>query len=298
MDKSHVLSLSMMTDAIESDPNKDSNAFYNEGGLVVVFGMSGIMGRFLRPQSPYLIEDYRCGLVLEGELHGRINLVDHHMSEGSLVYVSPGSFVEPLEVSGNFHISGIGMSQDMFHVISRYSVPSIFKGRIRDGCISLDAEQSAFVRQLLGALKGMLMCRQSGSEARYSMVSAVIHHFSDLFTSHEDRQVVLHDSASALFDKFIYSVNVDAGQHRWLGYYADKMCITGRYLGMVVKRVSGVAAKEWIDRAAVTSAKVKLRHSGMQISDIAYEMNFPSTSFFCRYFKRLTGYTPQEFRRA
>ena len=81
-----------------------------------------------------------------------------------------------------------------------------------------------------------------------------------------------------------------------MAFYAEKMCLTDRYLGTVVKAVSGQTGKEWIDRALITSAKVMLKHSDRTVVQIADELHFPTVSFFCKYFKRLTNLTPNQFR--
>lgn len=99
-----------------------------------------------------------------------------------------------------------------------------------------------------------------------------------------------------LFDTFIRLVNSHGKHERKLSFYADKMCITPRYLGISVKQASGITAKEWIDRAVMTHAKVMLKYSNKLVAEIAYELNFPSVSFFCKYFKLATGLTPQEYR--
>ena len=67
-------------------------------------------------------------------------------------------------------------------------------------------------------------------------------------------------------------------------------------MSTLVKQVSGKAAKQWIDDAMITRAKVALRHSDKTVAEIAEEMNFPNPSFFCKYFKRLTGLTTQSYR--
>ena len=296
MEKPHVLSLATLVDAMGSDPQKKATTFYSREGLAVAFGMSGVMRKFLRPQSPYLIEDYRCGVVLSGSLYGRINLIEHHITAGMVVYISPGSFVEPIDISDDFHLNGIGMTREVFHIVNRYNIPKIFNGQTKDGCRSLNDKEIGFVREMFNTLWGMLKSERSSKETQYSMVSAVINHVNDLFSSQEPSQSIRRSTANTLFDNFIYLVNLNARQHRQLNFYADKMCITERYLGSIVKKVSGVTAKEWIDRAVITAAKVMLRHSCRQVSSIADELNFPNTSFFCKYFKRLAGCTPQEFR--
>lgn len=296
MEKPKILTLATLLEAVEADHSFDNTTCYREEGLVVAFGMSGVMRKFLRPQSPYLIEDYRCGIVVDGELHGRINLMERTMRAGSLACVTPGSFVEPLDISESFHIEGIGMTREVFHIVNRYNIPAMFNGRVKDVFMQLDSEEMLFVRQLFKTLWSVVNYKPSSKETIYSMVSAIINHFNDLMLPRDSQQGVARNSANALFDRFIYLVNTNARQHRHIGFYADKMCISEHYLGTVVRQVSGITAKEWIDRAVITAAKVLLRRGDHQIAAIAEELSFPNASFFCKYFKRLAGCTPQDFR--
>ena len=66
----------------------------------------------------------------------------------------------------------------------------------------------------------------------------------------------------------------------------------------MIRQASGITAKDWIDRAVITAAKVMLRYSNLQIAEIAERLHFPNPSFFCKYFKRLEGCTPQEYKYA
>lgn len=93
-----------------------------------------------------------------------------------------------------------------------------------------------------------------------------------------------------------YLVNLYGKREHQLGFYAGKLCITSRYLDTLIQSPSGVKAKDWIDRAIISSVKVMLRHSEKQTSQITDELNFPNASFFCKYFKHITGLTPQQYR--
>ena len=46
----------------------------------------------------------------------------------------------------------------------------------------------------------------------------------------------------------------------------------------------------------MTNAKIMLKYSSKQVAEIAYALEFPNASFFCKYFKHATGLTPQEYR--
>lgn len=74
------------------------------------------------------------------------------------------------------------------------------------------------------------------------------------------------------------------------------MCLTERYLGAVVRQVSGLTAKQWIDKSLIACLQAELRHSDKTLAQLADEMNFPNTSFLCKYFKRLTTLSPLAYR--
>ena len=134
----------------------------------------------------------------------------------------------------------------------------------------------------------------TSKEVIYSLITTVTHYYDQLFP---DRTSVSSPSHSnEIFNRFLRLVNLHGSKEHQLAFYAEKLCITSRYLGTLVMSVSGVSAKEWIDRAIISAAKVQLRHSDRQTTQIADELNFPNVSFFCKYFKRLTGFTPQQYR--
>ena len=291
------ITLSQLSERMRQTPSlRNSTRYYSEEGLILSLGMQGAIRSLLRPQSPYLIDDYRFGIVVDGTVHGRINLIEYDVQAGSLVYITPGSFLEPLDVSDNLLIVGLGISQEMFHLANRSNIPPVFNGRLKHGIYKLDESQLSTLRSLYETFWNLLQTGKPGQETKYCMIAAIMNHVNDICISGDDPVSVTKTSANAIFDRFIRLVNMYAGKERRLSFYADKLCITERYLGTVVRQVSGITAKEWIDRAVITLAKVMLRHGDLQISRIADELNFPNPGFFCKYFRRLVDCTPQNFR--
>lgn len=79
-------------------------------------------------------------------------------------------------------------------------------------------------------------------------------------------------------------------------FYANKLCISPKYLSLVVKESTGHSAAEIIDEYLLLEAKNMLRFSGKNIQQVAYELNFSNQSSFGKYFKHLTGMSPSEFQ--
>ena len=83
---------------------------------------------------------------------------------------------------------------------------------------------------------------------------------------------------------------------RSVGFYADKMCLTPKYLSSLLKEVSGKTASEWVDEFVLSEARKLLKSSVLSVQQIAYTLNFPNPSFFGRYFKNHTGISPLRYR--
>lgn len=100
-----------------------------------------------------------------------------------------------------------------------------------------------------------------------------------------------------VFTSFIRELSAGYKQHRDLQYYADKLCLTAKYLSAIVKQVSGLSAIQWIECCVVEETKVLLQTTSLTVQQIAVELNFPNQSFFGKYIKKHTGLSPKELRR-
>lgn len=86
-------------------------------------------------------------------------------------------------------------------------------------------------------------------------------------------------------------------KERSVGFYADRLFISPKYLSLIIKETTGRSAADWIDEFVILEAKNMLRFSGKNIQQVAYDLNFTNQSSFGKYFKHLTGMSPSEFQR-
>ena len=104
-------------------------------------------------------------------------------------------------------------------------------------------------------------------------------------------------NADILSKEFLALVKEHFREERQLKFYADKMCITPRYLSRVVKECTQVSAADWMERLVVLEARALVKSTNMTVQQISDELNFPSQTFFGKYFKRRVGLSPKEYRR-
>lgn len=243
--------------------------------------------RFLEP---------RFGLLRKGKLRGVINLIDRTLEAPTLVFLAGGTIIQPLECSGDFEIQGFMLESELLTEIFQNRLPPTFNGQVQDFFLSADASTIDKISQIFQSLIAIVKETDYNREVAKSLFAAILYLYDEAYRRHEVIGGKSKSRERELFDSFIPLVNQYARSEHNIAFYADKLCITERYLSRVVKGVSGLSAKEWIDRALITEAKVMLKHGNITVAGIADELNFPNPGFFNKFFKRLVGITPNAYR--
>ena len=86
-------------------------------------------------------------------------------------------------------------------------------------------------------------------------------------------------------------------KERNVNYYTKKQHISPRYFSSIIKEKSGSSASYWIVQMVITEAKQLLESSNLSIKEVAAQLNFPTQSFFGKYFKQYVGMSPKEYRK-
>ena len=291
-----LMSLSRMRTILEPHlPQIRENIFINQE-LAILHGDPTVFQLILRQQPPFTINDHRLGIVLHGSVQVNVNLVEKTFEAGMLIFIGPGTIISPVRFSDDLEIYGIGLSPEFPMPFAAGQMPPAFNGQVRDFQLRVAEAELNTARRILDTLWHTV--RQPGYHRPTvsALVAAMMHHYDGLYRKQADQLASTRSREQTIFDRFIYLVNQYSRREHRLAFYADKMCLTERYLGTVVRQASGTTAKEWIDRAIVTRIKVELRHTDKSAAQIADEMNFPNSSFFCKYFKRMAGVTTQVYR--
>jgi AraC-like DNA-binding protein len=99
-----------------------------------------------------------------------------------------------------------------------------------------------------------------------------------------------------LANRFMELVRENFKHERQMSFYAEKLCLTPKYLSLKIREITGKSAADWIDDFVMIEAKALLKSTNMTVMQISDKLNFPSQSFFGKYFKRYEGMSPKEYR--
>ena len=290
-----LMDVSRMRDIFTDNFSQISKNVFFSNELAMIHGNPMVFRIIAQQQPPFVINDHRLGMIVRGEGLVNFNLVDRHLSAGTLIYIGPGTIIHPIHFSDDLEIQGIGLFADFPMPFASGNWPAAFNGQVRDFQLPVDGDDLQTASNILDTLWHLVHQPDYHRPTVSSLVAALMHHYDHLFHQQADTLAATRSREQTIFDRFIQLVNQHCREHHKIAYYAERMCLTERYLGSVVRQTSGTTAKDWIDRALITQAKVLLRHSNHSVLQISEELNFPNPAFFSKYFKRLTGITPSEF---
>ena len=83
-----------------------------------------------------------------------------------------------------------------------------------------------------------------------------------------------------------------------VAYISDRLHLSANYFGDLIKKETGRSAKDYIQYKIIEVAKSKIINTDKTISETAFELGFKYPQHFSRFFKKETGYTPNEYRSA
>ena len=95
---------------------------------------------------------------------------------------------------------------------------------------------------------------------------------------------------------FLFLLSEDRCQHRSVSFYADKLCVSSKYLSHIVKKETGKTVSKWIKEQLTEQIRNLLLNTSLSCKEIAMRLGFPNTSFFGKFTKEHLGCSPMQYR--
>lgn len=104
------------------------------------------------------------------------------------------------------------------------------------------------------------------------------------------------DSRWTLTSKFCSLVAKHCREQHDVAFYAAALAITPGYLYKLMRSLKNTSPKAVIDTQLTTEIKSLLLNTDLSVKGISAKLHFDDTSYLCRFFHRMTGQSPLEFR--
>lgn len=241
-------------------------------------------------------------LCTAGKAHCNIEGKEYDILPNDLIVSHPNVFVSNAMVNLDFRCLGVVLSPSYFESIL------LVGGNCWDVSVAInrnpvlhlkeeDAENAIFNFNVLKR-KMQHTGQLHYAETLKLYLQCMIYDFYDMLIPYLQMPGldVGYSSAENIFKRFLLMVNAESPRKREVGYYADRLCITPKYLSAICKKQSGKTAAEIITNMTVNYIRNMLESSDMTVKQIANATGFDNLSFFGKFVKRELGVSPRAVR--
>ena len=252
-------------------------------------------------------EPIRCNHLMiivcfQGEMEIEVNYTSYTVRKDMLLIVNPFDIFTCRQCSEDFRSTvlatpPLALSNLIVDVDMR-----LYDSIKRRRMLHLRAEHLDSFTKLtdyMKSVRALVPVDRFNQMAERMMTSFIIlldHLYAELGNTHGGSRECV-SRKKELFSKFIHELIDSHSLSREVLFYANELGVSCGYLNEICNEVSNHSVKEIIDSAVTTRLKYELSYTSKSIQEIADEYNFPSQSYFCRYYKRMTGVTPTDFRK-
>lgn len=235
----------------------------------------------------------------KGWAHATINLKDYEIVENTQVVLLPGTIIRINGCSSDFTASFFGFPKEMFIEACMRFEPIFFRFIKEQPCYVLPQENTGAINGLIRATTAIYNDRENrfrNQIAKNHLQSFMLDIYDKCYRYFGKHKIEGGTRQDEIFKSFVSLVHEHCASQREVSFYADKLCISTKYLTGICKAVTGDSAKKIIDDFAILEIKVLLQSTELTVQEIADRLVFPDQSYLGRYFKRHEGMSPKEYQ--
>lgn len=260
------------------------------------------MDKITRPNEPLRFRNLVLVFCNAGEITFELNYTSYTLKENGFLIITPLDILTFEKSSADYSSTVLVLPSETFAPIIKDINLLNFKYTKQSPVINLQGEYLALYKQVLATLwqvKELVAEEEFDKIAslQISSLAVVQQDYYSKYIAKRDGGFEYIPRKKELFGKFIKHLVESHHLSREVLFYANELGVSSGYLNEVCNEVSGHSAKAIIDSAVTARLKYELSYTAKSIQELADDYNFPSQSYFTRYYKRMTGLTPSEFRK-
>nr|WP_302829945.1 helix-turn-helix domain-containing protein [uncultured Bacteroides sp.] len=237
-------------------------------------------------------------LCTEGSIIVSINLMDTEIKQGDFITLLPGTIIQFYGQKEKVRICFAGFSEHCLNGVNLIqSTMSSYSNILETPVLPVNELVASYFKDYFSLLSristGPYM---PNTRMAQNILNIILYGIDELYSRRPQTQKGAKSRKEEICRELIQLVIENYTRERRAQFYADKLGISLQHLSTTVKQVTGRNVLDIIAHVVIIDIKAKLKSSNMTIQEIAYSLNFPSASFFGKYFKRHMGISPLEYR--
>ena len=247
--------------------------------------------------QPYRLQEGRIAIITNGRARVLINLIEYIFRPNYISLIAPGSIIQIIETSQDFDAHMMAIEHNFLPVSGKEEFFAHFLQRKKNLLLPLTTTEQVQIENFITVMWDVLQEPVFRKEVIQHLLAGLLYNIEYIAKNKGQSESSPLTHQNDIFQRFISLVNTYSKTERNVSFYADKLCLTPRYLNTVIRQASQQTVMDWINQSIILEAKVLLKHSNRLVYQISDELNFPNPSFFSKFFKRMTGMTPKEYQK-
>lgn len=269
----------------------DGKIFCTQTDAAITFRTNKIQG---------FIAAYTFTLVIKGTLNIIYNDKELTLRTDDLYIYSPGIPVSIVSASNDYH--GICLLADEHTTIEMPTVRDLINiayipiVQLHEPKVTLPHSEAQRLAnkmfEIIGYLHSDHIYKQEILRLLYGVFLLDVQNAQQRAIVHRQTPKRLEE----IFIEFIRLLPKHFAKHHDIAFYASKLNISSVYLSRVVRQVSNRTVIDFINQMLLMEASFLLRTTSLSITQIADRLCFADTPSFSKFFSRLKGMSPREYR--
>lgn len=241
-------------------------------------------------------------LGMQGEAKVTVNLLSHTLRKGTMLILPMNSIIQYHDHSKDFKPYIVGFSPNLFgDGLQLRSVIPLMTEILENPLFEISESDSQLIVNCCKYIseKSTEHDHPYRMEIMKNLLLSLFYEVSYIFQKQRSNMVLRQKTHNEeVMMEFGRLLKHHYRSERNVEFYADQLCLTPKYLSMLIKKTSGKSVPEWVRTALLMDAKIQLKYSTLTVQQISDMLIFPNPSFFGRFFKKYTGVTPLEYRKS
>jgi AraC-like DNA-binding protein len=251
--------------------------------------------------EPKMMNCLFVAMCLEGNAVYTVDTKEHVVQKNDVIIINDGQVLSYYELSHDCKAVIIMATSDFFAEVIKevHEMSQLFLFAYSHPVFSLKPEKADTFISYFNIIKQRVddIDHHFRRELSASLLKAMVYDIGNEIYQMQVGAPKL-TRAEFIFSQFMQLVKDNFRQERRVSWYGKQLSITPKYLSEAVKQVSRRTPNDWIDHYVTLEMRVLLKHTTMNIKEIAVALNFPNQSFLGKYFKEHVGMSPSKYRRS
>lgn len=243
-------------------------------------------------KEPHRHQYFEIFWVLQGSGAHSLDFSDYPLDTGQIYFITPGQVHHCPQLAQkmyaiSFNANLIGSNKGSQQLLDQI----FFQNRSSHPSIVIDAEGELALQSILTILMKELQSKTCDNELVHLLFTSLLRYVSRYQPLHTQPQI---DDCRMV--KLLELIDIHYTQHKHATFYAEQLSLSSKRVNELSQDYFGKTITQLIHEKTITEARRNLAFTNRTIKAIALELGYKDSAYFCRFFKKSTLESPQNFR--